>query len=121
MSDSKKKKKGGAKRAAGGPTLREHPRAMGQIAAAKGWGGVAGFALAGYFAHGAGLPLDVVLLRAVIGGVLLMLGAWAAAVLIWRHLAIAEVAAARRTAEEHAVEMRRRADEVMRKTAERTR
>jgi hypothetical protein len=68
-----------------------HPRASAHVRRVKGWGGLLGFAAAGYLAHGAGAPLDLVGLRALGGGVLGYLLAWAVIVTIWRHLLVAEL------------------------------
>ena len=76
--------------------LTEHPRAVRQIRRAKGIGGLVAFVLAAYLAHGAGLPFEGVLERAIvaaIGGYVLI---WPCAVLVGRQLAVAEIEAARR-------------------------
>ncbi len=79
--------------------LRDHPRARRQIDLARGWGGIAAFALVAATgpprrraAGGAGL-------RALLGGVLGYVACWGLAVMVWRHLAVAEEAAARASAE----------------------
>jgi hypothetical protein len=105
MADTKKKKKPDPKKkgkgkgaksepaAAGavGVSVAVHPRAVAHVRAAKGWGGLIGFMLAAYLSHGAGLSLAGVGFRALIGGVVGYLVAWALAVNVWRHLVIAEL------------------------------
>ncbi|OJU79955.1 MAG: hypothetical protein BGO11_06430 [Solirubrobacterales bacterium 70-9] len=80
--------------------LADHPRACRQIELARGWGGVGGFALVGLLALDSGLSPAAAGLRALLGGVLAYMVCWALAVLVWRHLAVAEEAAARAHAEE---------------------
>ncbi|HEX5145437.1 MAG TPA: hypothetical protein VFV85_00335, partial [Conexibacter sp.] len=73
--DAKKAKpKKGAKASAGKdaaalPSVANHPRAGAQIARAKAWGGLAGFALVAFLSWRAGAPLADTLLRALAGGV----------------------------------------------------
>lgn len=74
--------------------LSEHPRATRHIRLAKGWGGLAGFLLVAFLSWRAHVPWFELGLRALIGGIAAHLVAWAAAVHIWRHLAVAEVRAA---------------------------
>jgi uncharacterized membrane protein YccC len=76
--------------------LSAHPRASRHIAAAKGWGGIAGFALVLYLSLQAGTPGPDALLRALLAGIGFSMLGWAAAVAVWRQLAVAEVHAARR-------------------------
>ena len=87
----KKDKKG--KGAAAGPSIANHPRARYQIRRAKGWGGIAGFAIAGYLSYKAGVPTADIGLRALIAGIVGYMLAWMCAVTIWRHLVIAELRA----------------------------
>jgi hypothetical protein len=87
----------GAQDDAGGRVA--HPRARRDIARAKGWGGLAGFGLVLALAVSGGAPLDDALVRALAGGVIGLLVAWRSAVLVWRHLAVAEIRAARRRLE----------------------
>ena len=76
--------------------LAAHPRAARHIAAAKGWGGLLGFAIVGVLSLKAGsAPFDAGL-RAIAGGMGLYLLAWFGAVTVWREIAVAEVEAARR-------------------------
>jgi hypothetical protein len=105
MADTKKKKKpdpkkkgkgkGAKQEPAGeetfGASVAAHPRAGAHVRAAKGWGGLIGFFLAAYLSHAAGLSMAGVGFRALIGGVVGYLVAWALAVNVWRHLLIAEL------------------------------
>lgn len=71
--------------------LRHHPRARRHIAMAKGWGGLAAFALVFHLSQQAGLPTADALLRGLIGGVAGYLLGWGVAVTVWRQLALAEL------------------------------
>jgi uncharacterized membrane protein YccC len=82
---------------AGGIRLSEHPKARRQIARAKGWGGLAAFGLVLYLSLKAGLPTPDALLRGMLGGLVGFLLAWGIAVTVWRHLALAEIEAVRRS------------------------
>ena len=74
--------------------LSAHPRAARHIRAAKGWGGLVGFAAVGLLSYQAGiLPFEVGV-RALLGGIVGYVVAWAIAVHVWRHLAVAEIRAA---------------------------
>ncbi|MCW3023028.1 MAG: hypothetical protein JWR30_2350 [Conexibacter sp.] len=75
----------------GGIRLSAHPRAARQIRAAKGWSGLIAFGVVIYLSRGAGLPFADALLRGVLGGIAGYLAAWAIAVTVWRHLALAEL------------------------------
>jgi hypothetical protein len=88
------------------PSVANHPRAGAQVARAKAWGGLIGFALVALLSLRAGAPTADVLLRALLGGIAAYIGAWACAVAVWRHLVIAELRAVRR---HHAEAARRRA------------
>jgi hypothetical protein len=90
----KKGKKGKKGDAAGGPSVAAHPRASYQVRRAKGWGGIAGFALAAYFSYKAGVPTADLGLRALIAGIIGYMLAWACAVTVWRQLVLAELRAA---------------------------
>lgn len=101
MAKDAKKKPAAAKKRAGGaedprlPSVANHPRAGAQVARAKAWGGLVGFALVGLLSWRAGAPVAEALLRALAGGVVGYLATWAAAVLVWRHLVVAELRAVR--------------------------
>src|SRR4051794_25088309 len=76
--------------------LSAHPRASRHIAMAKGWGGIAGFAVVAYFSMQAGVPAFYAVFRGLIAGIGFSTLGWAAAVAVWRQVAVAEVHAARR-------------------------
>ncbi len=90
---SKGKKGKGKADASAGPSIAGHPRASYQVRRAKGWGGIAGFGIAAYLSHKAGVPTVDLGLRAVIAGVAGYMLAWACAVTVWRHLMLAELRA----------------------------
>jgi hypothetical protein len=100
--DKKKKKdkdgaSGAATKASEGsiaPSVANHPRASYQVRRAKGWGGIAGFAIAGYLSYKAGVPTFDVGLRALVAGIVGYMLAWMCAVTVWRHLVLAELRAA---------------------------
>ncbi len=81
--------------ASAGPSIASHPRASYQVRRAKGWGGLAGFAIAAYLSHKAGVPTADLGMRAIIAGIVGYMLAWACAVTVWRHLMLAELRAAR--------------------------
>jgi hypothetical protein len=93
------KGKKGRKGAKGAPALGErtsvssHPRAAAHVRKAKGWGGLAGFALAAYVSYSAQVPPDQIGLRALAAGLAGYMLGWACAVTIWRHLVFAEMRA----------------------------
>jgi len=91
--DAKKDKKGkkGKADASSGPSVAAHPRASYQVRRAKGWGGVAGFGIAAYLSHKAGVPTVDLGLRAIIAGLVGYMLAWACAVTVWRQLVLAEL------------------------------
>jgi hypothetical protein len=103
QADAKKDKKGkkgkGAGDSAAGPSVAAHPRASYQVRRAKGWGGIAGFALAAYFSYKAGVPTADLGMRALIAGIVGYMLAWACAVTVWRQLVLAELRAALERAE----------------------
>lgn len=80
--------------ASNGPSVANHPRARDQVRRAKGWGGIAGFAIAGYLSYKAGVPTFDVGLRALVAGIVGYMLAWMCAVTVWRHLVQAELRAA---------------------------
>ncbi|MGO9498686.1 MAG: hypothetical protein ACLQA5_18540 [Solirubrobacteraceae bacterium] len=93
----KKKKKGKDDAAGAGavaPSVANHPRASYQVRRAKGWGGIAGFAIAAYLGYKAGVPTFDVGLRALVAGMVGYMLAWMCAVSVWRHLVLAELRAA---------------------------
>ena len=76
------------------PSVANHPRASYQVRRAKGWGGIAGFAIAAYLGYKAGVPTFDVGLRALVAGMVGYMLAWMCAVTVWRHLVLAELRAA---------------------------
>lgn len=93
-----KQAKGGAPD--GVATLSSHPRASRDLLRGRGWGGLAGFLLVAWISFQAGAPVADVVLRAIVGGTVGVLVGWAAAVMVWRALAVAEIRAAHRRVEE---------------------
>ena len=89
-------KQSGRKGAAGGGGLSVagHPRAAAAVRRAKGFGGIAGFALAALLAHNAGLSISHTLERALLAGVAGYLLAWGCAVTVWRQILVAQLRAA---------------------------
>src|ERR1700743_53116 len=80
--------------------LRDHPRATRQIELARGWGGIGAVVTGGLLALSSAVPAASAGLRALIAGVVGYMVCWFLAVMVWRHLAIAEEAAARSFAEQ---------------------
>jgi high-affinity Fe2+/Pb2+ permease len=80
--------------------LRDHPRATRQIELARGYGGIGAFVLVGLLGYLAGVPAASIGLRALVAGVVGYVVCWFLAVMVWRHLAVAEEAAARSFAEQ---------------------
>lgn len=73
-----------------GPSVAAHPRAARQVARAKGWGGLVGFAVGGYLS----LPTNTLVdagLRALVAGTVCYLAAWTAALFVWRRLVVIEI------------------------------
>ncbi|HEX4804633.1 MAG TPA: hypothetical protein VFU94_01925 [Conexibacter sp.] len=93
------------------PSVASHPRAGAQVARAKAWGGLAGFLLVALLSWRAGAPVADALLRALGGGIAGYVASWAAAVLVWRHLVVAELRAVRALHAQRAQVSRARADE----------
>jgi hypothetical protein len=93
--DVKGKKGKGEKTAAeesGAPSVAAHPRAARTVAQAKGWGGLAGFFIAGYLSLPTGTLAEAGL-RALIAGSVCYVAAWAGAVFVWRRLVVLEIKA----------------------------
>ena len=91
--DAKGKGKSEAKAAPdGAPSIAAHPRAVRSIARVKGWCGLAGFLIAGYFS----LPTSTFVgtgLRALVAGLICYVAGWGAAVFAWRRLVMLELKA----------------------------
>jgi hypothetical protein len=71
-----------------------HPRASYAISRLKAYGGLFGLLLVGFLSWRAGLPAVDAALRGLVAGVVAYLVCWALAVHVWRHLVMAEAAAA---------------------------
>jgi hypothetical protein len=76
------------------------PKAAGSVRRLKSWGGLVGFGLVYLVSWRQGLPLADATLRALLGGVVGSMAAWAAGVTVWRHLLRAQAAAVARAASE---------------------
>jgi hypothetical protein len=74
-------------------TLKAHPRAGAAIRRWKAVGGIGAFALAALLGYQHGLPFFTLLGRAVIAGIAGQLVAWAAAVMVWKRLLVAQAIA----------------------------
>jgi hypothetical protein len=68
-----------------------HPRAATSIRRAKARGGLAGFALMAWLSWRSGTDFVHLGLRALLGGAITYVAVWAAAVYVWRQIALAEV------------------------------
>lgn len=102
-----------------GMRLSTHPRARRDIAIAKGWGGIAGFAIVAVLSHRAGVPLGGLLLRSTLAGIGASLFCGGLAVLVWRQLALAQIERLRRQLiDEIERRERQRADESERRRLE---
>jgi len=75
-------------------SLREHPRAAPSIRRAKALGGLAGFLVSALAGFGQSAPFASTMTRALIGGMIVYLFAWAAAVAVWRRVLSAQAVAA---------------------------
>ena len=89
-----KKGKDGADESAAYSSIATHPRARSAVRRAKGWAGLAGFAIAAALSLKASVPLVQVGLRALGAGVAGYMLGWWVSVLVWRQLMIAEQRAA---------------------------
>ena len=75
-------------------SLREHPRAAPAIRRAKALAGLAAFAVSAFAGFQSGAPFASTVGRALVGGAVVYLLTWAAAVAIWRRVLAAEATAA---------------------------
>jgi hypothetical protein len=112
----KKKKKGKAEEqpAEGGAQsirLSAHPRAMASIRRVRAWCGLVGFGLVTILALRSGLLLPDAVLRGLAGGAVAHFAGWFVAIKLWRHVALAELDAARERHEARVEEIKRRATE----------
>jgi hypothetical protein len=96
QAQKQKGKKGKKGAPAAGIAVANHPKASRQIAKLKSYAGLAAFAYSGYAAYHAGDQFADVAFRAIVWGIAIYIAVWAAAVHVWRHVAIAEVRAAER-------------------------
>jgi hypothetical protein len=87
------------------PRLNAHPRARSQIGLAKSWAGLIVFVAVTLLSRSADLPWFDALLRGLGAGIVAYLVVWAVAVVVWQHIAKAELEVMRRRTEE-----RRRAE-----------
>jgi hypothetical protein len=118
MSEKKDKKKKDSK-ADATPTengreavrLSAHPRAMASIRRVRAWCGLIGFALVTILSLRSGLLLPDAVLRGLVGGAVAHFAAWFVAIKLWRHVALAELDAARERHETRIEEIKRRATE----------
>jgi hypothetical protein len=69
----------------------DDPRAKDSIRRAKGYGGLAGFAITAFAAYLHGEMITSILLRGLIGGIAGNRVAWLAAVVVWRRIIRAEL------------------------------
>lgn len=86
------------------PSVANHPRAGAQVARVKAWAGLGVFALVALLSWRADVPFEDLALRALAGGIVAYLVAWAAAVSIWRHLVVTELRVVREQREREAAE-----------------
>jgi len=98
---AKKKGKGGGQELAGEMlSVASDPRGADYVRRAKGWGGLAGFAIAAYLSLSASVPLPIAGERALMAGAAGYLLGWACSVAIWRQMMIAELRQAAEAARE---------------------
>ena len=97
-----KGRKPSAAPADGRPRLSAHPRARRQIREAKAWSGLAGFALVLFLSLQGGALLFDAGVRALAAGAVCYVAGWALAVVIWQHVARAEVLVAEQRVREQA-------------------
>jgi hypothetical protein len=90
----KKAKKGKPEVSVTAIRVSAHPRATYSIARIKAFGGLFGLLLVALLSWQGGLPPVDAALRGLVGGVVAYLVCWALAVQVWRHLVMAEAAAA---------------------------
>jgi hypothetical protein len=98
----KKDRKAKAAPADARPRLSAHPRARRQIREAKAWSGLCGFLLVFVLSLQGGALLFEAGVRALVAGAGCYVVGWALAVLVWRHLARAEVLVAEQRYREEA-------------------
>jgi len=101
----------GKNEAQAGGSIANHPRAKASIRRAKGWAGLAGFAITAYFSLQASVPMFQTGLRALGAGVVGYMLAWWVGVLVWRQLILAEQKAAYELIERRRAEAAERAND----------
>ena len=74
--------------------IADHPRAMRQIELARGWGGIGCFLFVGLVSLQSSVPPLDAGVRALLAGVVGYVAGWGLSLMVWRHLALAEAAAA---------------------------
>jgi len=74
-------------------TLAAHPRAGAAIRRWKAAGGIGAFLLAALLGYQHGLPFFMLLERAVVAGIVGQLVAWAAGVMVWKRVLVAQALA----------------------------
>jgi hypothetical protein len=112
--DKKKKGKAEEKPAEGGleaVRLTAHPRAMASIRRVRAWCGLIGFGLVTILSLRSGLLLPDAVLRGLVGGAVAHFAGWFVAIKLWRHVALAELDAARERHEARIEDIKRRASE----------
>lgn len=77
-----------------GISVGAHPTARYQVRRIRGWAGIVGFLVVLWLSHHAGVPSFDAVLRALAGGIVVHIGAWACAVAVWKRLVLAELEAA---------------------------
>jgi hypothetical protein len=91
----KKPKQKGKAGDGGAPRVVAHPRARTSIRRWRGRAGLLGLIVVTWLSIRAGVPTFDAVLRGLVGGIAAQFVAWAAGVVIWRHLVLAELAAYR--------------------------
>ena len=86
------------------PRVADHPVAARQIARARAWAALLGFVLVFWLSRRAGLPFPESGLRAIVGGLVCRVLAWAAVVSVWRQIIPAQIAALQRRRQELAAQ-----------------
>src|SRR3954454_22765715 len=112
MSDKKDKKKAQKTPAEGAlevVRLSAHPRAMVSIRRVRAWCGLIGFGLVTILSLRSGLLLPDAVLRGLVGGAVAHFAGWFVAIKLWRHVALAELDAARERHEARIEAIKRRA------------
>lgn len=93
-------------------TLDGHPRARHAIETWRAWAGLGAFALSMLLGWQAAVPFVELVGRSIVLGAGAFVGVWAASLVIWRQLVLAEVAAARRRAREQREELLAEAEQL---------